>query len=545
VTERIRVHEKALAHLSKGLYRSPASAIRELISNAWDAGATQVEVTTGAPVFAQLVVTDNGRGFGRAEFTRLMSGGIGNSEKRSALQPASVSTRPIIGRLGIGLMGVAQLCTRFQVISRTKEGASFAAEVRILSSLRRKLDADDPAVVAFDRSGQEEVFIGEWDTIPPPEWRNDWHGTQIILTDLLPSLVATFAKTLKPVAARIDAQDQEMADRVDQLVFPSPAEMKEALPPRDWQRAVQAMSEKESVTVRGAYWRFLWELAAACPVPYLDSNVVPDKRVHADQKRLLDFDFTVRIDGRELRKPILFSERRLGFSTVGFERSIEVDGRPLKFHGYLAVQDGSQLRPAEIRGVQIRIKDVGVGYYDGTLLDWQVNQGPRSRWISGEVFVELGLEDALNVDRDSFNRFHPEFIAVQAAVHAELKKVFTGVYRKMTSRSKQRREERTTRRRDQMIQVLESQVDSGRVSVRDLAVAAESVEEIPLLVRRGKRDTVIAIGSQATLGLDESTSLLVHSIVALYDLLQSDPKLSPSKRRQRFVEGLADLLREW
>jgi HSP90 family molecular chaperone len=80
--EKIRVHEKALAHLSRGLYRSPASALRELVSNAWDANATQVLVSTNYPHFAQISVHDNGDGFGKDEFKRLMAGGIGNSEKR-------------------------------------------------------------------------------------------------------------------------------------------------------------------------------------------------------------------------------------------------------------------------------------------------------------------------------------------------------------------------------------------------------------------------------------------------------------------------------
>jgi HSP90 family molecular chaperone len=47
----IRVHERALAHLSRGLYRSPASALRELVSNAWDANATRVEIDTNYPNF--------------------------------------------------------------------------------------------------------------------------------------------------------------------------------------------------------------------------------------------------------------------------------------------------------------------------------------------------------------------------------------------------------------------------------------------------------------------------------------------------------------
>lgn len=80
--QKIRVHEKALAHLSRGLYRSPASALRELVSNAWDANARTVRITTDYPRFLQVAVEDNGDGFSKDEFERLMSGNIGNSEKR-------------------------------------------------------------------------------------------------------------------------------------------------------------------------------------------------------------------------------------------------------------------------------------------------------------------------------------------------------------------------------------------------------------------------------------------------------------------------------
>jgi HSP90 family molecular chaperone len=46
---KIKVGEKALAHLSRGLYRSPASALRELVSNAWDANAKIVRIDTNYP----------------------------------------------------------------------------------------------------------------------------------------------------------------------------------------------------------------------------------------------------------------------------------------------------------------------------------------------------------------------------------------------------------------------------------------------------------------------------------------------------------------
>src|ERR1700743_1896683 len=111
---KIRVHEKALAHLTRGLYRSPASALRELISNAWDANATRASIDTNFPSFFQISIEDNGDGFSREEFERLMLGGIGNSEKRLEPEPLKFG-RPTIGRLGIGMLGIAQICGSFVI----------------------------------------------------------------------------------------------------------------------------------------------------------------------------------------------------------------------------------------------------------------------------------------------------------------------------------------------------------------------------------------------------------------------------------------------
>src|SRR5260370_388886 len=109
---KIRVHEKALAHLSRGLYRSPASALRELVSNAWDANATTVTINTNYPNFYQLSVEDDGIGFNKSDFEQLMQGGIGNSQKRpSDLQ--LINDRPVIGRFGIGMLGIAPVCGAF------------------------------------------------------------------------------------------------------------------------------------------------------------------------------------------------------------------------------------------------------------------------------------------------------------------------------------------------------------------------------------------------------------------------------------------------
>ena len=145
---RIRVHEKALAHLSRGLYRSPASALRELVSNAWDANATTVTINTNYPNFYQLSVEDDGIGFNKSDFEQLMQGGIGNSQKRPS-DLKLINDRPVIGRFGIGMLGIAQVCGAFIVTSRPKDGSEgFRARVQLFDRLKERLDADDPEVVA-------------------------------------------------------------------------------------------------------------------------------------------------------------------------------------------------------------------------------------------------------------------------------------------------------------------------------------------------------------------------------------------------------------
>src|SRR5712691_3545904 len=119
---KIKVHEKALAHLSRGLYRSPASALRELVSNAWDANAKIVRIDTNAPHFSQLSIQDDGDGFAKADFEQLMEGGIGNSEKRSG-EIQLVNGRPMIGRLGIGMLGIAQITGTFTITSKKNDGS--------------------------------------------------------------------------------------------------------------------------------------------------------------------------------------------------------------------------------------------------------------------------------------------------------------------------------------------------------------------------------------------------------------------------------------
>lgn len=100
---------------SEGLYQSPQKAIEELVSNSYDAHATQVHVLL--PVSdpgddGRLYVVDNGDGLDGEGFLRLWR--IAESDKATAIDDA----RPPIGQFGIGKLASYVLAWRLTHISR-------------------------------------------------------------------------------------------------------------------------------------------------------------------------------------------------------------------------------------------------------------------------------------------------------------------------------------------------------------------------------------------------------------------------------------------
>jgi len=520
----IHVHEKALAHLSRGLYRSPASALRELVSNAWDANATHVLIGTNYPNFAQIAVQDNGDGFTKQDFERLMEGGIGNSDKRQ-MHERLIHDRPLIGRLGIGLLGIAQICGSFEVSSKPKTGEAFRARVQLYDLIREKLDSDDPSVVkelgadAAPLTNEDErainvreVDVGEYEFVELEEDELT-RGTQITSDDVHPTFVRSFRESLSAPK------------------FEEPA--------LEWGKCLDVISRLRTLHEVGDYWKLIWELSATCPTAYISSDAVPRGAIKEIQQRLLSYDFTLRVDGITLAKPVRLHGNEAGYTVERIHpTSINVYGKNLRFEGYIAVQEGRQIQPDELRGIMLRIKNVGVGYYDPSFLDYAVNQGPRAKWVTGEIFVHSGLEDALNVDRDSFNRFHPEFRAVQKYLHGVLQdKVFPAVYKKLIQRSASRVAEREEIRASGLEEAISASLDA-KVKVK-LAPAGHD----PVTIERTGDQFQITFGDLSQLRTKKAQRRLAASILALYDIASRER--GSEQQRSRFEELLLGLLSRW
>ena len=216
----LRTDERVLARVTDGIYRQPGSAIRELVSNAYDADAKRVVIKTDRPRFRTLFVEDDGIGMTPDALAHLLHH-IGGSAKRSiegaelgiasSSDPTrSPSGRRLVGKIGIGLFSVAQLTHRFQIITKTA-GDSYRTIATVV--LRQYADEDAPS------PSEVEAYKAGLVTI----WREravdlDSQGTTIILTAPRP-------------ATRNTLQSRDLWNAVDSDSALAPKESRSLRPP--------------------------------------------------------------------------------------------------------------------------------------------------------------------------------------------------------------------------------------------------------------------------------------------------------------------------
>ena len=140
------------------------------------------------------------------------------------------------------------------------------------------------------------------------------------------------------------------------------------------------------------------------PVKYMEGGPVRDTALKDLRQRLESYQFRVFVDTVELRKPILLP-RPAGtahklFPIPMYEERLGA-GRTLRVSGYVYWQK-NQILPRELAGLLIRVRNVAVGGYDTTYLGYPKHEGWKFSQMTGELYVEEGLDEALNIDRASF-----------------------------------------------------------------------------------------------------------------------------------------------
>ena len=299
----LRTDDRVLARVTDGIYRQPGSAIRELVSNAYDADAKQVVIKTDRPRFGTLTVADDGIGMTPATLAHLLRH-IGGSAKRSregaelgiarASDPTrSPSGRRLIGKIGIGLFSVAQLTHHFQIITKTA-GDPFRTVALVV--LRQYSDEGEP------RPNEGEAYDAGLVTIwREPAADTDSHGTTIILTDMRPqtrdtlqsrdlwaavdsdpAMVPSEATGRKPLdfhIGRVRSDDADLLqgtdDAYDSLPWSRgdrPEVAFEKLVNAVWEHVDQGTPNPKLESIFDYYLRMVWQLSLAIPVPYVSGN---------------------------------------------------------------------------------------------------------------------------------------------------------------------------------------------------------------------------------------------------------------------------------
>ena len=299
----LKTDERVLARVTDGIYRQPGSAIRELVSNAYDADAKQVVIKTDRPRFRTMSIQDDGIGMTPDALAHLLHH-IGGSAKRSpkgavlgiaqdANPTLSPAGRRLIGKIGIGLFSVSQLTHRFQIITKTL-GDPF----RTIAVVVLRQYSDESAPTPNEQAEYDAGLVTIW---REPAADAGSHGTTIILTDIRPQtrdtlrsreiwesidadveLATAEARDIKPPdfhIGRVRPDDPDVLqsddDAHDSLPWSQgdrPETAFEKLVKAVWQHVDLGTPNPKLERIFDYYLQMVWQLSLAIPIPYVSGN---------------------------------------------------------------------------------------------------------------------------------------------------------------------------------------------------------------------------------------------------------------------------------
>ena len=361
--------------ISEGTYTSFPQALKEFISNSYDADATRVDISIDDDANA-IRIRDNGIGMTLEDFRNYFAS-IARSGKAAARSPRGRTAlgRVKIGRFGIGALAVAGIADRFVVrSSRKNDREGFEASID-LSEVRSHFQK------GRDLSAHWKFEFRQWNDESPAT-----HFTEIQIETLKGDIRSLLQRLGQRNRHEFYSSTRELSG-IDELIWqlglicPVAYEKAYPIPESDISR------RKDSVVIERARTLLKGQFA-------LFVNGVPVKR----DIQLPQYDPA---RPRDPSKRALLHERGKGYEMRTFRAKA---GSPVFYEGYFVVQ-AQQLFPQEVRGLLIRMRGVAVGWHR----TFNIATSALSTMLpalSGEVWVD-GLEDALQFDRESFREDHP------------------------------------------------------------------------------------------------------------------------------------------
>ena len=532
----IKVAGQIIRDLSSGVYSTPAVALKEIVNNSYDACASLVTIRM-LPHLDTIQIHDNGEGMNWKDFDENFTW-ISKSNKRNQGE-ISQCGRPLIGKIGIGFIAVNEICDKMEVISSKKgEPIKFTATIDFVSINE---ESDISKIESSDKENESKkgALRGKYKLINEYE-NKDEHYTTINLIGIKDTAKAILNNQLYKSNLSRPAEDKRRKERRGRYkYFNSMKDLLEIHSKRD----LHGFSEDDY------YLQFAIELASYIPVEYLEGGPIEGvtdevlQEIVEEQRKL---NFKVDLDGIYLKKPIYFArDPEILFKVKSFRETIPVKNGPaLKFKGYFYCQN-TTIFPRELNGISIKLKNVPIAKrfgFDSTFLDYPYYTDQIFRnWVSGEIYVESGLEEAMNIDRQSFRETQESYIKIQDFLHKYLREtVFGEMAMSLYNQGKKNRERVKAEQEEQTVKKLWKGAEIEEV----IDLPPNIPYYIPIDVKESENKTKIIVSRNRAEIYNKSEWLRLRPVLLIFERALQESNGDIDKMRDTFYKEIADYFRK-
>ena len=356
---KIKVGEAIIDLLSGRIYRTLPIALKELVSNAWDADAENVRIYIHEDK-KQIAIIDDGTGMTKEELEKYVDIAITSKSQKQK----TYGGRPMVGHYGIGVLSALPFCRKITV-QTTVEGSEEINFLTITSDRwiddeghRKPPSEKELTVECPGRTEHDNRLLQE-------------HGTTILLEDVFPAEWDIIIEPAKP-------------HRKDYMGF-------------------------------DGIKRIKWFLQQYSPIEY-----------HPTAHPYVDF-FTPPTSYKPMK--LFFNGEQLFRNAIKRTKELErnegtsvADGK-IVFR-YLIVSPMINVEPEDLRGLQIRMKNVAIGLPTHFEI---YKRSPklygRMKYIGGEIEILKGFENQLSLDRENIITC-PEWLEFSEFFRSKLEKKF-------------------------------------------------------------------------------------------------------------------------
>ena len=439
----MQVSPRIIQLISSGLYRSPASAIKELISNAFDADAGEVAIkfkfdyNRGSIILKTLSVEDDGDGMDLKDL-KYAFGHIGGSIKTIKKGEKTHKGRNIIGNLGIGMLAIASACRSFKIRTKKRdEQREYTADISLAF-----FDNVQAATETMDKFSIGNVIIKSAGI------ESYDHYTKIEIEDFRPPFLAAVLNDLGNSFLFQNKLENENGDEniyekyfegfidhiYDKKKMGNLQQLDEIVATLGLIASVQYLSDGPVKSVATDIDGELYNIPGTSDPEYIK---LKDRLRDLGFNVFLEFDVTSeKRNYFKLYKPLLYPNDEDIKSAGGIknldpyvsiipthESELETEAHEIEnisIGGYVYHQN-ARILPHEYRGILYRVFNVAIGDKFADDLRLYSENPIILHQMLMEVYLNEGFRRVVNLDRESFYEGSRAYMYLRAYLNNSLK----------------------------------------------------------------------------------------------------------------------------